>query len=122
MASQDAVTAEATDSIGSIIIPGVDEKEKEAEKETTQKGKKDVVFPIDPSMFNPLGLKRVDRDGTKNGKIINWMDPISNTEVFRWDENLNYPNGSHYHISGLEDHFYPGDAVPEPYASLYFPF
>jgi hypothetical protein len=44
-----------------------------------------------------------------------------NTEVFRWDQNPNYPNGPHYHISGLPGaHFYAGDAVPEPYATIYF--
>ena len=55
------------------------------------------------------------------------MDPSTNKEVFRWDENPNYPNGPHYHINGIIDekgdavHFYPGYKVLEPYASIYFP-
>ncbi len=62
-----------------------------------------------------------DRAGTKNGKIISWMDPTSNKEVFRWDENINYINGPHYRIYG-GGHYRPGmDSVPEPYASIYFP-
>ena len=45
----------------------------------------------------------------------------TNTEVFRWDENPNNSNGPHYHIHGT-GHFYPGMIVPEPYATIYFPF
>ena len=59
--------------------------------------------------------------GTKNGAFISWMDPRTNTEVFRWDENPNYSNGPHYHIYGA-GHYYPGTIVPEPYATSYFPF
>ena len=62
----------------------------------------------------------VERPGTKNGRLISWMDLGANVEVFRWDENINYPNGPHYHILG-KGHYYPGDTIPEPYASLYFP-
>lgn len=51
--------------------------------------------------------------------FISWMDSPSKTEVVRWDENLNYPNGSHYHIRGT-GHYYPGAKVPEPYATIYF--
>lgn len=57
-----------------------------------------VVFPADPNAFNPVGLVKTHRTGTKNGAFISWMDPLTNTEVFRWDENPNYPNGSHYHM------------------------
>ena len=83
---------------------------------------KPVVFPVDPNAFNPLGLLKVPRPGTKNGRIISWMEPLTNIEVFRWDENLNKPNGPHYHIRGVEKHFYPGDTVLEPFATIYFPF
>lgn len=79
-----------------------------------------VLFPANPNHFNPIGLVKVHRPGTKNGALISWMDPIVNIEVFRWDENINYPNGSHYHIYGA-GHYYPGDIVPEPFASIYFP-
>ena len=79
-----------------------------------------VVFPADPNSFNPVGLVKVHRPGTKNGVLISWMDPITNTEIFRWDENPNLPNGPHYHIYG-KGHYYPGMSVPEPYATIYFP-
>jgi hypothetical protein len=86
-----------------------------------------VIFPNNPNVFNPIGLIKVPRAGTKNGAFISWMDPLTKTEVFRWDENLNYPNGPHYHINNpiyrkSKVHFYPGDVVPEPYATIYFPF
>ena len=81
-----------------------------------------VVFPANPLEFAPLGLVSVSRSGTKNGGFIHWMDPITNTAVFRWDENINYENGPHYHIIGDANHYYAGDLVPEPYASRYFPF
>ena len=80
-----------------------------------------VVFPADPNAFNPVGLVKTHRTGTKNGAFISWMDPLTNTEVFRWDENPNYPNGSHYHIHST-GHYYPGMIVPEPYATIYFPY
>ena len=79
-----------------------------------------VVFPADPNAFNPVGLNRVHRAGTKNGAFISWMDPVTNVEVFRWDENINYSNGPHYHIHGT-GHYYAGTVVPEPYATIYFP-
>ena len=79
-----------------------------------------VIFPVDPNTFNPVGLVKVPRAGTKNGAFISWMDPLTNTEVFRWDENPNYSNGPHYHIHGT-GHYYPGMIVPEPYATMYFP-
>lgn len=79
-----------------------------------------VIFPADPNTFNPAGLVKVPRTGTKNGVFISWMDPFTNTEVFRWDENPNYSNGPHYHIYGT-GHYYPGMIVPEPYATTYFP-
>ena len=78
-----------------------------------------VLFPVDPNAFNPVGLIKVHRPGTKNGAIISWMDPYANVEIFRWDENPNYLNGAHYHIHGT-GHYYPGMIVPEPYATTYF--
>ena len=86
-----------------------------------------VLFPSDPNDFNPIGLIKVRRPGTKNGAFISWIDPLEKTEVFRWDENPNYPNGPHYHINNpiyqiAKVHFYPNTAVPEPYATIYFPF
>ena len=95
-------------------------KEKAEPKAVPNQDNNSVVFPDDPYTFTPLGLAMVERPGTKNGRLISWMDLGANVEVFRWDENINHPNGSHYHILG-EGHYYPGDAILEPYASLYFP-
>lgn len=100
-----------------ISIPKQEEKVKDTAAPTNPKHP--VFFPANPDMFNPMGLVKVPRPGTKNGRIISWMDSPSKTEVFRWDENLNYPNGSHYHIRGT-GHYYPGAKVPEPYATIYF--
>lgn len=80
-----------------------------------------VVFPENPHEFMPAGLIKITRNGTKNGALISWMNPLTNTEVFRWDENINFANGPHYHINGT-GHYSPGEPVPEPYASFYFPF
>ncbi len=101
----------------SISIPKVKEK---AEAKAVQKNPIPVIFPVNPNNFNPVGLTKVPRAGTKNGAFISWMDPLTNTEVFRWDENPNYSNGPHYHIHGT-GHYYPGTIVPEPYATIYFP-
>ncbi len=102
-------------------------KEKSVAIAIPKKPDSPVIFPVDPNTFNPVGLVKVPITGTKNGAFISWMDPLTNTEVFRWDENPNYPNGSHYHINNpiyrkAKVHFYPGDVVPEPYATIYFPF
>ena len=98
-------------------------KEDSEEKDITipPQLKKQAHFTVNPNNFNPVGLIKVPRAGTKNGAFISWMDPLTNTEVFRWDENPNYSNGPHYHIYGT-GHYYPGTIVPEPYATIYFPF
>ena len=90
--------------------------------------KKPVYFPESPNDFQPLGLVPIYREGTKNGSMIQWENPITNTPVFTWHENSNHDNGQHYHINDIDKglpskehtHFYPGDLVPEPYASIYF--
>ena len=96
------------------------EKEESIAIVTTKQSDNQVYFPDDPHEFMPMGLIPVFRSGTKNGSFISWMNPILGIEVFRWDENPNYSNGPHYHIYG-KGHYYPGNIVPEPYASLYFP-
>ena len=96
----------------------------EEKKETVavqKRSYKPIVFPADPNLFVPFGLNKIYRPGTKNGAIISWVKPYTNEEVFRWDENPNFPNGSHYHIEG-NGHYYSGETVPEPYATIYFPF
>ena len=106
----------------SISIPKVEKKEKSIVCDTPKKSDEPVIFPVDPHAFNPNGLIKVPRTGTKNGALISWMDPLTKTEVFRWDEHPNYPNGSHYHVIGT-GHFIPGvDEVPEPFATIYFLF
>ncbi len=103
----------------SLFVPNVEEK-----SDTTVIPKESngpLIFPVNPNTFNPVGLVKVSRVGTKNGVFISWMDPLTNTEVFRWDENPNYANGPHYHIHGT-GHYYPGMIIPEPYATIYFPF
>ncbi len=89
--------------------------------------KKSAYFPENPNDFQPIGLVP-GYGGTKNGKIIFWNSPITNHTVFTWHENSNYNNGSHYYINDIDKgspnkehtHFYPGELVPEPYASIYF--
>ena len=95
-----------------------EEKEKEIAGPTLPKTQ--AYFTVNPYNFQPKGLVRKCYDGTKNGAFISWMDPLTNIEVFRWDENPNYSNGPHYHIHGT-GHYYPGTIVPEPYATTYFP-
>ena len=89
--------------------------------DTVPQHKPPVFFTSNPSDFNPRGLVKTIHNGTKNGIIITWNNPATNATVFRWDENTNYSNGSHYHIIALsEKHFYAGEIVPEPYSSQYF--
>jgi len=102
-----------------ISIPKVEEKSESTV--VPKEPESPVIFPVDPNTFNPVGLVKVHRAGTKNGAFISWMNPPKNTEVFRWDENPNYSNGPHYHINGT-GHYYPEMSVPEPYATIYFPF
>ena len=101
-----------------ISIPKVEEKSEVLD--IPNRPDRSVIFPVNPNTFNPVGLVKVPRAGTKNGVLISWMDPRTNTEVFRWDENPNYSYGPHYHIHGT-GHYYPGTIVPEPYATMYFP-
>ena len=79
-----------------ISIPKAEEKTITIPKTSNN----EIIFPINPHDFNPIGLNKVCRPGTKNGSMISWMDPIKNEEIFRWDENPNFPNGPHYHILG----------------------
>ncbi len=90
--------------------------------------KKPAYFPENPNDFQPIGLVPIYRDGTKNGSMIQWVNPIKGNIVFQWDSNIHKSDGPHYHIKDLDKglskknhkHFYPGSLVPEPYASIYF--
>jgi RHS repeat-associated protein len=78
-----------------------------------------VYFPENPADFHPNGLLPVVREGTYNGPIITWM--LDDQIVFRYDSNISKKNGSHYHINDIGFvHFYSGDKIPEPYATIYF--
>jgi len=96
-----------------------EEREKISDSVSNNKSNEPIIFPVDPNLFCPRGLIKVPREGSKNGKLISWMSPVTNVEVFRWDENTNFSNGPHYHIYG-SGHYAPGTNVPEPYATLYF--
>lgn len=74
--------------------------------------------------FNPKGLEMEIHSGTKNGKIITWKYPGTKDVIFEWDENPNKPDGPHYHVflsnskSHDENHYYPGNPVPEPFNTI----
>lgn len=113
-------TTYGIDSLRSEIIAIKNKTKEETRIATiTTQGKKPVLFPENPLDFKPFGLVATSRDGSYNGKFISWMMPFTKVEVFRWDENITKFNGSHYHIFGA-GHFYPGDIVPEPWATFYF--
>ena len=94
-----------------------------AVSETNQK--QQAFFPENPYSFSPKGLRLEERPGTKNGKILQWVDPVSEYPVFEWDEDLR--NGPHYHtmLPGWKGkhsgpHYKAGEAVPEPWNTIYF--
>ena len=87
--------------------------------------KSQAVFPQNPYDFKPKGLIKVEHPGTYNGRIFEWIDPISGSKIFEWNEDFNH--GSHYHAmliewDGKHDgiHYRPGTEVPEPWNSMYF--
>ena len=94
-------------------------EENVVEKSTSYPPDRPVYFPLNPKAFKPLGLVVIFKFGTKNGGFYIWLDPYTRKEVFRWDRNINGSNVPHYHVLS-EGHYYPGDLVPEPYASIYF--
>ncbi len=74
---------------------------------------------------------RVDIGEGKNGGIIQWTIPNTNTVIFEWDED--YKCGPHYHVMlpewdnlhisnqyGYKHEYKAGDSVPEPWRSTYF--
>ena len=103
----------------------IQEKEKEKDITVPEQPKKQAFFTVDPYSFHPKGLIMKEYPGTKNGRIIEWRDPISQAKIFEWDEDIN--NGAHYHVMMIEWngnhhglHYLPGTPVPEPWNSIYF--
>ena len=102
-------------------------KTKEREKAITipRSPKKRAYFTVSPYDFTPKGLVMKEFPGTKNGRIIEWRDPISQAKIFEWNED--FRNGSHYHAMMIEwdgkhdgMHYVPGTPVPEPWNWIYF--
>lgn len=91
-----------------------------------------IIFPLNPDYFNPRGLIKNIYPTPNNGMIYKWgVD--AKTTIFEWHENTEFSNGPHYHINPLSDmyealgyddgeqpHFYAGNIIPEPWATLYF--
>ena len=84
-------------------------------------------FPVNPFDFHPFGLiAKVYPIGANSPIVIKWNIPFTKVSIFEWDYDAK--NGSHYHVmlpsmnnSHLEGgHYLPGDAVPEPWNSLFF--
>ncbi len=118
-------TSDAPKSITKSHSESKVESKTEAEEETvttTPPTDEQAYFTSDPYDFNPKNLIRKEYPGSYNGKIIKWIEPMTGTVVFEWDED--FEHGAHYHIlknndhSG--DHIQPGTPVPEPWNSFYF--
>ena len=84
-----------------------------------------VFFPEDPNDFRPRGLYLKKYDGSTNGKIYLWVDPVTDIPIFEWNEDLAHE--PHYHVMLLEWkgehhglHYWAGEPVPEPWSSIYF--
>ena len=107
----------------SSVIPKAQEQEKDITIPSRKKNQ--AYFTVNPYDFTPNGLIMTEYPGSKNGRIIEWRDPISKAKIFEWDEDFN--NGSHYHAMLIEwdgnhhnMHYLPGTPVPEPWNSIYF--
>ena len=110
--------------VPATVIDDVDVKI-DTKTETKEKKKEQAYFPVDPFQFVPRGLVMRVYPGSKNGRIIKWMDPITKIPIFEWNED--FVNGAHYHAllpewGGKHDglHYLPGTSVPEPWNSIYF--
>ncbi|MBO4309180.1 MAG: RHS repeat-associated core domain-containing protein, partial [Clostridia bacterium] len=139
MATSTAVTATsvaltaATVMVASYVAAGVaamvEDDEIATPKEIaitdSKSNRQQAYFPENPYTFSPQGLVFIERSGTKNGKILQWVDPASGCPVFEWDEDLR--KGAHYHAMLPEwqgqhrgPHYNAGTPVPEPWNSIYF--
>jgi hypothetical protein len=89
--------------------------------------RKKKVFPISPDLFNLIGLEKMIIQTPMNGLIYKWHIPgNSKATIFEWDQDLR--NTQHYHVMSPFDrgvhngiHYYPGDPIPPPYDTIYFP-
>ena len=123
-----AITADAIcQGLNQTLQTRDNSKEKENAKviAKTKQRKNQAYFPADPYQFTPKGLVMNEYPGTKNGRIIKWSSPITNSVIFEWNEDIK--NGAHYHTMMIEwdgkhigPHYYAGDKVPEPWNSIYF--
>lgn len=107
----------------SLSVPKVETKEKEVTLNPPPKTQ--AYFTQSPYDFHPKGLVMREFAGTKNGKIIEWRDPLINVKVFEWNEDP--AHGQHYHAMLIEwdgkhlgPHYYAYTPVPEPWNSIYF--
>jgi hypothetical protein len=89
---------------------------------------KPVVFTPDPDDFRPVGLTVMNISGD-NGLILLWgINATKYQAIFEYNEDLKHL--PHYHVyplgvrahNHLPIHYPLGSFVPEPYASIYFPF
>ena len=110
--------------VPATVIDDVDVKI-DTKTEIKEKEKEQAYFPVDPFQFVPRGLVMRVYLGSKNGRIIKWMDPITKIPIFEWNED--FVNGAHYHAllpewGGKHDglHYLPGTPIPEPWNSIYF--
>ena len=113
------------DSISGSINKAKDKSKERSKSPSLDNKRKQNYFPINPYDFKPKGLVMKEYPGTKNGKIIQWIDPVSGKNVFEWNED--FRQGSHYHALLIEwdnkhkgTHYYPGSPIPEPWNSIYF--
>ena len=118
-------------SIPEIHIDKVKIKESAPALSLPKPTRKQAYFPTNPYEFKPRGLKmkvRVPIGGKPNGGIIHWSLPGQGYPLFEWDQDFRY--GQHYHVMLLEhkgkhvieDHYRPGDPIPEPWNSLFFAY
>ena len=109
-----------------IVRPKIEVLPREFIKDSTFPSLKRPTFPYNPDMFHPRGLVIGFTEKTTNGWIYKWNIPGTTISIFEWDED--YEKGQHYHVMmpGMKNqhkegnHYVPGTAIPEPWASMYF--
>ena len=74
------------DSISGSINKAKDKSKERSKSPSLDNKRKQNYFPINPYDFKPKGHVMKEYPGTKNGKIIQWIDPVSGKNVFEWNE------------------------------------